>query len=131
MSHLLSSITELINNVAKANGYAPDAVTAALEAFKRKQNMSHPKGTFDKGGRFHFDEECPLCSSIRQPSRSYPFSHMQHGRTVAHIAALFAANPLHVKRVVKAFEIATCQAPKSAHQRLSLVATISKILKPV
>jgi hypothetical protein len=52
----------------------------------RKARTDHPKGTFDKAGRFWPSEEeiRPCCATIRTPSRAYPYSLMTHARTLRH-----------------------------------------------
>jgi hypothetical protein len=95
--------------------------------------MDKPTCTSDRGGRFYLgkQEQCPHCAGIREPSRAFPFSQMKHGRSVVHVAALFGADPLQVKRAVKAIKEAEVNGiPASAHARLALAEKIGKILKP-
>lgn len=87
------------------------ALSAAVEHVKRQVRDSHPEGTFDKQGRFHIDEGCSCCSSIRTPSRKFPYSHMTHGRSIEHCAVLMgvgledAKNALRgIKRIAKKLE---------------------------
>jgi hypothetical protein len=65
-----------------------EAALATLTA--RKNREAHPDGSFDKQGRWYpsDSEKQACCSSIRTPSRSFPYSYMVHCRTTQHVAAL-------------------------------------------
>jgi len=58
----------------------------------REQRLCHPKGSFDRAGRWYPDEweECECCRYIRWPSRQYPFSYLLHCRTKRHVENLVA-----------------------------------------
>ena len=58
----------------------------------RRDRLMHPRGTFDKGGRWYpsADEECDCCHHIRTPSRSWPYSMLMHCRTFKHCKQLVA-----------------------------------------
>ena len=81
-------------------------VAAAKEYLKRKRRISHPEGDFDNGGRFYLSDEerVACCVGIREPSRSYPYSEMMHGRSLRHVAKLFEADELEVRRLAKRIE---------------------------
>ena len=69
----------------------------------RKNRLSHPEGTFDKGGRFYPDkfEDRDCCKFIRSPSRSYPYSLMHHCRSIDHIANLYKKDLKKLKIAIK------------------------------
>lgn len=75
-------------------------IQAAAEHLKRKNRLSNPAGTFDSAKRFYLSDKCECCSSIRSPSRSYPFSEMTHGRSAEHVAHEFGVED-HVTLVRK------------------------------
>ena len=81
-------------------------VNAAKEYLRRKFRIAHPQGEFDNGGRFFLaaEEHEICCINIRDPSRSYPYSHMSHGRTIRHVAEIFDADELEVRRLAKRIE---------------------------
>jgi hypothetical protein len=60
--------------------------TAATRYLDLQSRKTHPRGVFDKAGRWmpHKEQEC--CKSIRTPSRAWPWSLMLHCRTMAHVA---------------------------------------------
>jgi hypothetical protein len=58
---------------------------AAQRFYDLKTRAIHPKGSFDKAGRFYLDTTYSCCA-VRSPSRSYPYSQMVHGRTAEHVA---------------------------------------------
>lgn len=76
---------------------------AAYEYILRQNRYSHPDGKFDQGGRWYpsQDEEQPCCSSIRSPSRAFPYSLMQHCRSIGHIAALYGVDARDVRRALR------------------------------
>lgn len=51
-----------------------------------KNREQHPRGTFDKAGRFYLEDGD--IAYVRSPSRVYPFSEMLHGRTKKFLKAL-------------------------------------------
>jgi len=63
-------------------------IKATEEYLSRKIRKSHPDGTFDKANRWYPSdlEVCECCSTVRAPSRAYPYSIMTHCRSIAHIA---------------------------------------------
>jgi len=63
----------------------------ALDLFhERASRNSHPEGRFDKAGRWYpsEDEEQVCCSSIRRPSRAWPYFLMAHCRSLRHVINL-------------------------------------------
>jgi len=61
---------------------------AAAEQYIALQDRAiHPAGSTDSGGRWYPVRSLPCCGSIRTPSRSWPWSLMDHCRTIAHVAA--------------------------------------------
>ena len=79
---------------------------AAQEYLNRRDRVTHPDGEFDKAGRWYpsGSEECDCCSSIRVPSRAYPYSYMVHCRTAAHVANLFGVDVRDVRRAARQIE---------------------------
>ena len=77
---------------------------AAYEYIRRQRRESHPDGSFDRARRWYPspEEEQPCCSSIRSPSRGYPFSLMTHCRTAGHVAALYGVDARDVRRALRA-----------------------------
>lgn len=62
----------------------------------RKNRILHPDGEFDNAGRFYpssTEDADNFTSSIRSPSRSWPYSYMVAARTLKHIKALAAVRP--------------------------------------
>lgn len=57
---------------------------AAREYLALKERAIHPKGSFDKAGRWYPAEPCAC--AVRAPSRAFPFSFLVHCRTAAHVA---------------------------------------------
>lgn len=51
-----------------------------------KDRKLHPKGEFDKGGRFYLTHGELV--NVRSPSRTYPYSQMKAGRTMKFVNAL-------------------------------------------
>ena len=87
-----------IEELTKSHG---KALEAGIEHVKRQTRENHPDGTFDDGGRFYLSEDCSCCSSIRPPSRAFPYSHMSHGRSVEHCAELLNSDLKDVKSALK------------------------------
>jgi len=61
---------------------------AALKAVLSYYKDSYkPSGKTDKGGRWYPDEleSCSCCTSVRSPSRSWPWSLWKHCNTLKHI----------------------------------------------
>jgi hypothetical protein len=135
MSRICTSITSFISLIATANGYDPQILEAALEAFSRARGWTNrPALPTEADGSIWESRSSARTApgfGIREPSRAFPFSQMKHGRSVVHVAALFGADPLQVKRAVKAIKEAEVNGiPASAHARLALAEKIGKILKP-
>ncbi|WP_170339715.1 hypothetical protein [Ruegeria arenilitoris] len=88
------------------NEVTAPAHLAAPEYSRRKHRLSHPKGDFDSGYRFYLadEERGGCCMEIREPSRAYPYSEMTHGRSLRHVAELFEADELEVRRLAKRIE---------------------------
>ena len=76
---------------------------ACQEYFNRKARISHPDGEFDRGGRWYADEteEQDCCKSIRNPSRSYPYSMNLHCRSLEHVACLFGVDRSFLRKLAK------------------------------
>lgn len=66
----------------KATKLAKSIFAAASTYLRLRDRLEHPVGEFDNAGRFYLTDKCDCCSSIRSPSRAYPYSHMVHGRSV-------------------------------------------------
>lgn len=76
---------------------------AAQEYLDRQSRKSHPSGRTDNGGRWYPDEseECKCCNSIREPSRTYPWSLMNHCRTATHVATLYNVSRKDLLKSIK------------------------------
>ncbi len=120
-----------LTKIAEDLGYDGAAFAAAQEAIRRQDRLSHPDGWFDAAGRFFLAENRGCCECIRQPSRSYPYSEMTHGRSVGHVAALFGATPLHVQRLMKAIRHCEEMGISSSRQLADAMPALRKILKPL
>lgn len=62
----------------------------------RKDRIVHPEGKFDNAGRWYPNEDenaDGFTSTVRSPSRSWPYSYMVSARTRKHVAALAESNP--------------------------------------
>ncbi len=82
----------------RAEAFTAEERAAAERFLRRKARGEHPEGEFDKAGRFWLAERCDCCAHIRPPSRAWPHSHMLHGRTVTHCAALHGVQETRVRR---------------------------------
>jgi hypothetical protein len=74
----------------------PQLLESAYDLWLSRQNRdSHPAGTFDNAGRWYpcKEERLDCCEGIRKPSRDYPFSLIQHCRSIVHVAALHGVTP--------------------------------------
>lgn len=70
----------------------------------RQNRTAHPEGKCDQAGRWYpaDAESRACCHSIRCPSRTWPWSLMQHGRTAEHVAALLDVDATELKRIARA-----------------------------
>lgn len=84
----------------KTTKLAKSIFAAASSYLRLRDRLEHPAGEFDNAGRFYLVDTCDCCSSIRSPSRAYPYSHMIHGRSVVHVA--HAAGLADYARAVRA-----------------------------
>lgn len=69
----------------------------------RQQRLVHPQGEFDKQGRWYPSEAenaDEFISSLRCPSRNWPYSYMTGARTKKHIKALASENPTYFARIL-------------------------------
>ena len=68
----------------------------------RQSRYAHPVGKFDKAQRWEPDEEerRKCCDGIRTPSRAWPYTLMQHCRTMTHIAHLYDVDLRALKTMV-------------------------------
>lgn len=75
------------------------AAKAANTYLDRKSRKAHPNGSFDKAGRWYpsADEKQDCCSSVRSPTRSWPYSLMLHCRTAPHVANLYGVTVQELK----------------------------------
>jgi hypothetical protein len=76
---------------------------ALQEYMDRQSRRHHPRGTFDKAGRWYPDaaEEQACCGKIRTPSRAYPYSYMTHCRTAEHVAALYGVDVKDLRKAIR------------------------------
>lgn len=76
----------------------PQSIESAIRMVfnGRKLRESHPDGTFDRAGRWYpsDDENADgFTSTVRGPSRAFPYSYMKAARTLRHVKALAAVRP--------------------------------------
>lgn len=121
----------IIATIAAERGYSAADLSAALEAHRREQRISHPAGKFDSAGVFHLEERCACCAGLRRPCPIYPYSEMLHARSLTHVAHLYDVPVLHLQRLVKAFEVAMKFPLPSQHAQGQLKVLINNILRPV
>ena len=77
-----------------------DNITEAVICYLQRQaRYDHPDGHGDNGGRWYpsDSERQACCNSIREPSRSFPWSLMTHCRTLKHICNLFKVDEKEVR----------------------------------
>ncbi|MFG6531576.1 MULTISPECIES: hypothetical protein [unclassified Sulfitobacter] len=122
---------DMIATIAAERGYSADELEAALEAYRRRQRLSHPAGRFDKAGAFHLDEYCDCCAGLQRSSAKRPYSEMHHARSLTHVAQLYDVPVLHLRRLVKAHEKAQRVHPTSRHAQGQLKVLLTNILQPV
>lgn len=80
---------------------------ASIEYLKRQARTSHPKGKFNKQeGTFYLSrhEICDCCIGIKKPSRNFPHSENNHGRTAKHVANLFGVDRNEMLKKVNEFK---------------------------
>jgi len=86
----------------------PIVVQAAQEFIARRDRRSHPDGRTDNGGRWYpSDDENinrTVTSTIRSPTRAYPWSYMHACRTAAHVAELFGVDATDVRSIAKTLD---------------------------
>lgn len=72
--------------------------------WRRRFHLENPSGHFNRGGRWFPDarEEAECCAHIRPPSRAYPYSLMQHCRSLKHLAMLYRIEPKALRKAAKA-----------------------------
>ncbi|HGN1514106.1 TPA: hypothetical protein ACKROA_003558 [Pseudomonas aeruginosa] len=75
-----------------------NSFNSLIEFVQLQTRERHPSGSFDKAGRFYLDN-CP--AYIREPSRAYPLSQMQHGRTLEYVVNSNEANEEEIKELKK------------------------------
>ena len=121
---------DIIATVAAERGYSPYELEAALEAYRRKQRLSHPEGRFDTAGAFHLEELCTCCAGLQRSSAKRPYSEMHHARSLTHVAHLYDVSVLHLRRLVRAFERAQRLPLTSRQDRRQLKALLNTILQP-
>ena len=78
-------------------------IEAGAEYYRRQVRQSHPDCDFDDAGRAYLskarDEYCDFCDNIRSPSRRFPYSEMTHGRSAVHVASLYDADEVIVRKI--------------------------------
>jgi len=64
---------------------------AAFEYYLRKNYEEKPDGRYDSGSRWYpcDAEKASCCSSIRSPSRGWPYSLRDHCKTSTHIVTKY------------------------------------------
>lgn len=65
-----------------------DIISVTVNYILLRDRILNPQGYFDNGGRWYPDteEQASCCSSVRSPSRTFPYSYLNHCRTMKHIA---------------------------------------------
>ena len=94
-----------------------------------------PDGLNDKGGRWYPSEaeKCSCCRAIRSPSRSFPFSLLNHCQTKKHILKLIEENPasrasvLH-KDIETALTITDMTAPLHVNDESPLIRYVIEVI---
>ena len=126
-------LQKIIHDFALRQGYSQTALDAAPETHARKWRLSHPKGQFDRAGRFTLHERQACCEEIRAASRAYPHTEMLHGRSLTHMSHLHDVPKLQLQRLVKALDAAKSlqQVSHSNHVKAQLLVKLRHILKPV
>lgn len=121
----------MIATIAAERGYSTYELEAALEAYRRKQRLSHPAGRFDTAGAFHLEELCACCAGLKRSSAKRLYSEMHHARSLTHVAHLYDVYVLHLRRLVRAFERAQRLPLTSLHAQGQLKVLLNTILQPV
>lgn len=80
---------------------------AARLLARRQLRQSHPDGSTDTGGRWYpsDSERRSCCSSVRAPSRAWPWSYMVHCRTLKHVAQLTGVDAREIRRSLKQTQV--------------------------
>lgn len=70
----------------------------------RQERQEHPRGSFDRAGRFWLDddERQACCGRIRTPSRAWPYSEIKHARSAEHVAAVCDVDVHELRRAIRA-----------------------------
>lgn len=79
-------------------------ITTAVQFVALQERKIHPLGAFDKAGRWYPNEKAEkahCCSTIRQPSRRYPYSLMHHCRTLKHVCNVYGTDIKQVRVFLK------------------------------
>lgn len=76
--------TLLDEHHAQSVGVSKDDLKAVYQLLKDRK--IHPKGIFDKMGRFYLEDDELV--DVRSPSAKYPFSQMNAGRTAKFVKAI-------------------------------------------
>ena len=124
-------LDDIVADLARQRGYSDRDIAAGREADLRRERLSHPKGRFDEDGGFYLAERRACCEGVRPPSWAHPHTEMLHGRSLTHIAYLFDAPTLHVRRLARAFAIARAVASRSDPATAQLRVRLQHVLKPV
>lgn len=78
---------------------------AAMSFIRRQNRTEHPDGksvaSTSQAWYPSEKETCECCSSIRTPSRKYPWSLMVHCRTMKHVANLYGIEESVLRECVK------------------------------
>ena len=123
-------LNNVLTEIAVAERYSPLAMQAGELAFLRRSRKARPEGIFDKADRFKLTERCACCEEIREPSRAYPNTELEHGRTDKHIATRFNVPVTGVRKMREAFALlASVDGMElSEHMILRLAGQIRQIL---
>lgn len=77
------------------------AFKAAVDFLMYKNGLRHPSGHKDKGGRWYPETKYACCSSIRSPSRSFPWTYYSHCKSAIHIANEYGVRVEDLKENLK------------------------------
>lgn len=95
-------------NLPDLSPFTPQELAAAAELLRRRQSAgwSREAGTWDAAGRWYPspEEQRPCCTCVRAPSRRWPYSLLNHCRTVRHLALRFEVDPRRMRMAAKAVQ---------------------------
>lgn len=93
---------------AYADIESAEQLSAAVQCFLGRQSRTlHPEGAFKNWKWYPSDNEwCSCCRSVHEPTRAFPYSLMQHCRTMAHVSHLYGVDSKELRKAVRATKAA-------------------------